>query len=143
MLEVVIYGRGGQGNVTAAEILAIAAFEDGLYCQAYPFFGSERTGSPVQAYVRLGTEPIRLRTQIREADVLLIQDETLIGSGDIAPAVRAGGTIIANSRKRPEDLGLAPAAQCWTVPALKIALEVIGRPSVNVVMLGALAAINA
>ncbi len=138
MFEIVIYGRGGQGNVTAAEILAAAAFEDGLYCQAYPFFGSERMGSPVQAYVRLNREPIRLRTQIKSADVLIIQDETLVGNGAGAPVVKPTGMIIANSRKRRGELALP--VEVWTVPALQIAQELIGRPSVNVVMLGAFAA---
>ncbi|MBI3954162.1 MAG: 2-oxoacid:acceptor oxidoreductase family protein [Chloroflexi bacterium] len=142
MLEVLIYGRGGQGNVTAAEILAGAAFEDGLYSQGYPFFGSERMGSPVQAYVRLDQQPIRLRSQIRHPDILLIQDETLATDVNILGAVKAGGTIIANTRKRPEELQALTPARVWTLPALQIAMDVIGRPNTNVVMLGAFAAIT-
>ena len=141
MQEIVIFGRGGQGNVAAAEILAIAAFDDGVFSQAYPFFGSERTGSPVQAYVRLDDKPIRLRTQVREADILIIQDETLLGTASM-PRVKSFGTIIANSRKKPDELGIGAVANLWTLPALAIAQEVIGRPNANVVMLGAFAAVT-
>lgn len=142
MLEVLIYGRGGQGNVTAAEILTNAAFEDGLYSQGYPFFGSERMGSPVQAYVRISDQPIHLHTQIRKPDVLLVQDETLVGNRDIMQAVKPGGVVIANSRKGPAELQPLTPARVWTLPAMSIAMEVIGRPNTNVVMLGAFAAIT-
>src|SRR5512136_1479433 len=103
--EIRIHGRGGQGVVTAAELLAVAAFADGKYAQAFPAFGSERMGAPVQSFVRISDTPIRARNQIYEPDFLIIQDATLIGAIDVAKGLKPGGLIIVDSEKDPKDLG--------------------------------------
>jgi len=140
MKEIRIHGRGGQGNVTAGELLAIAAFEDGKHSQAFPAFGSERMGSPVQAFVRISDAPVRERTQVYEPDIVIVQDPTLLGAVDVTGGLKPGGIVIINSDKRPEELGLKAEAKIITVPALAIAREEIGRPIPNTTLMGAFAA---
>ncbi|MBI2304357.1 MAG: pyruvate ferredoxin oxidoreductase subunit gamma [Chloroflexi bacterium] len=142
MKEILIYGRGGQGNVAAAEILATAAFEDGQFVQAFPAFGAERMGAPVRAFVRIHDQKIRTRSQVTNPDILIIQDETLLGNAKVMGSVKKEGVIIANSAKKAAELGLRDSATLWTVPARQIALEAIGTPIVNVVMLGAFCAVT-
>ncbi len=139
MKEIRIHGRGGQGSVTAAELLAIAAFEDGLYSQAFPSFGVERRGAPVMAFVRLSDHTIRLRSQIYDPDYVIVQDSTLIEAVDVAGGLKAEGMIIVNTEHRPEDLDLETDAEVRTIDATKIALNIIGKPIMNTVMLGAFA----
>lgn len=123
----------------AAELLARAAFTDGRYGQAFPIFGGERRGAPVQAFVRLADEPIRLRTYIREPDYVIVQDLSLLEMVDMMQGLQPGGTIIANS-DGTRSPGWPDGAKVYTVPALQIANEVLGRPFVNPAMLGAFAA---
>lgn len=123
----------------AAELLAVAAFEDGRYGQAFPVFGGERRGAPVQAFVRLADEQIRLRTYIREPDYLIIQDLSLLELVDVTQGLKPGGTIIANS-DGPKVARWPDSAKVYTVPALQIANEVLGKPFLNPAMLGAFAA---
>lgn len=123
----------------AAELLALAAFEEGRYGQAFPLFGGERRGAPVQAFVRLSDEPIRLRTYIREPDYLIIQDLTLLELADVMQGLKPGGMIIANA-DGSEEVDWPDAARVYTVPALQIAHEVLGRPFLNPAMLGAFVA---
>jgi len=99
--EIRIHGRGGQGNVTASEFLAEAAFADGLYAQAFPMFGSERHGAPVTAYVRISDKPIRLRSQIYEPDYVIIQDASLFAGNDLLEGLADGGLIIINTGGPP------------------------------------------
>ncbi len=139
MKEIRIHGRGGQGSVTAAELLAIAAFEDGLYSQAFPSFGVERRGAPVMAFVRLSDHTIRLRSQIYDPDYVIVQDSTLIEAVDVAGGLKADGMIIVNTEHKPEDLNLETEAAVRTIDATKIALDIIGKPIMNTVMLGAFA----
>jgi len=137
--EIRIHGRGGQGSVLAAELLARAAFEDGRYGQAFPLFGGERRGAPVQAFVRLSDEEIRLRNYIREPDCIILQDLSLLGLADVLAGLKPGGTLIANSDGPMVDEWPAGVA-VYTVPARAIADEVLGRPFLNPAMLGAFAA---
>ncbi len=139
MKEVRIHGRGGQGSVTAAELLAIAAFEDGKYSQAFPFFGVERRGAPVTAFTRLGDKKIRLRSQIYEPDYVIVQDATLIAAVDVTAGLKPGGIVIVNSEKSPDDVGLDKRIDVRTIDATGIALEIIGRPIVNTTLIGAFA----
>jgi pyruvate ferredoxin oxidoreductase gamma subunit len=140
--EIRLHGRGGQGVVTAAELVAHAAFADGKYAQAFPAFGSERMGAPVQSFVRISDSPIRARNQIYEPDFLIIQDATLIGSIDVAKGLKKGGLIIVDTEKEPEDLGLKVDGTILTIPATKIALEIIGRAVQNTTLLGYFAGVT-
>jgi len=138
--EIRIHGRGGQGNVAAAELLGHAAFTDGKYAQSFPAFGAERTGAPVVAFVRIGDRPIRVRSQVYNPDVVIVQDATLLGVVDVLQGIKPDGLVIINSNKKPEDLKLATKARVVTVPATEIALEVLGRNIPNTTLLGAYAA---
>ncbi len=138
MLEIRFHGRGGQGSVTAAEILAIAAFRDGKYSQAFPIFGVERRGAPVQAFCRIDEKPIRLRCQVYEPDMVIIQDATLISDVDVTAGLKEEGLVLINSAKPPEEFSF-DGAVVKTVDATRLALETLGRPIVNTVLLGALA----
>jgi pyruvate ferredoxin oxidoreductase gamma subunit len=147
MLQVRIHGRGGQGVVTAAEMLAIAAFEQGRHAQAFPSFGSERTGAPVVAFCRIDNQEIRLREPIIEPDVLIVQDPTLLRQVNVFQGLKLDGWVLINSRKTFDELGLAELAarhqpeRLVTVPATEIALRHIGRPLPNAVLLGGFAAL--
>ena len=139
MLEIRFHGRGGQGSVTAAEVLATAAFKDGKYSQAFPIFGVERRGAPVQAFCRIDDRFIRVRCQIYEPDVVVVQDATLIADIDVTAGLKENGTVLINSAKSPEEFSFDGNALVKTVDATRLALETLGRPIVNTVMLGALA----
>ncbi len=148
MLQIRIHGRGGQGVVTAAELLSVAAFEQGRDAQAFPSFGSERTGAPVVAFCRISDTDIRLREPILEPDVLIVQDATLLHQVDIFQGLRPDGYVLINSKRSFAELGLADIAQRFraerliTVPATEIAMRHIGRPLPNAVLLGGFAALS-
>ncbi len=139
MKEVRIHGRGGQGSVTAAELLAVAAFEDGKFSQAFPFFGVERRGAPVTAFARISDKKIRLRSQIYEPDYVIVQDPTLISAVDVTAGLKPSGIVIVNSEKPPDEIGIREGIQVKTIDATGIALEIIGRPIVNTTLLGGFA----
>ncbi|MGN1150080.1 MAG: 2-oxoacid:acceptor oxidoreductase family protein, partial [Sutterella sp.] len=105
MLQIRIHGRGGQGVVTAAEMLALAGFMEGHCAQAFPSFGSERTGAPVVAFARLAPHEIRLREPVLEPDVVLVQDRTLLDSVDVFSGLNPEGYVLINSSSTPEVLG--------------------------------------
>jgi pyruvate ferredoxin oxidoreductase gamma subunit len=134
MIEIRFHGRGGQGAVTAAEILAKAAFEDGKYCQAFPFFGAERKGAPVMAFTRIHDKPIRRRYQVYKPDYVVVLDETLLDAVDIFSGLKESGKVIINTEN---DLKLDNNVEVHTIDATGIALDVLGVPIVNTVMLGA------
>jgi pyruvate ferredoxin oxidoreductase gamma subunit len=148
MLQIRIHGRGGQGVVTAAEMLSIAAFEQGRHAQAFPSFGSERTGAPVVAFCRIDDAEIRLREPILAPDVLIVQDPTLLYQVDVFQGLHADGYVLINSQRSFHDLGLADIEQRYrrerltTVPATEIALRHLGRPLPNAVLLGGFAALS-
>lgn len=139
MKEIRIHGRGGQGVVTAAELLAVAAFCDGKYSQAFPSFGSERMGAPVEAYVKISESKVRSKTQVYNPDYLIIQDPTLFQGVDVLKGLKEGGIIIVNTEKGPEELGIGDGFKVITIPATTIALEILGRPIPNTTLLGAFA----
>lgn len=138
--EIRIHGRGGQGNVTASEFLAEAAFADGLYAQAFPMFGSERHGAPVTAYVRISDSPIRLRSQIYEPDYLLVQDASLFAGTDVLEGLKDGGTVVINSSLAAKEFHLPDRFRAFTIPATELALKTVGKPIINTIMVGAFAA---
>ena len=146
MFQVRIHGRGGQGVVTAAEMLSIAAFEEGRHAQAFPSFGSERTGAPVVAFCRIADIEIRLREPIMEPDALIIQDSTLLHQVDVFAGLKPDGYILINTNRSFEELGLGEfvrdrrRARLFTVSATELALKHVGRPVPNVPLLGGFAA---
>ncbi len=148
MLQIRIHGRGGQGVVTAAEMLSVAAFFQGRHAQAFPSFGSERTGAPVVAFCRIDDREIRLREPIITPDVLIVQDPTLLHQVDVFQGLLANGYVLINSRRSFEQLGLSDIAarfrrdRLTTVPATEIAMRHLGRPLPNAVLLGGFAALS-
>ena len=148
MFQARIHGRGGQGVVTGAEMLSIAAFLGGRYAQAVPSFGSERTGAPVVAFCRIDDHEIRLREPVMAPDALLIQDPTLLHQIDLFQGLRSDGYILINTNRSFEDLGLGEFVRDFrrerlcTVPATDLALRHVGRPVPNVPLLGGFAAIS-
>lgn len=148
MLQIRLHGRGGQGVVTAAEMLSIAAFEQGRHAQAFPSFGSERTGAPVVAFCRIADEPIRLREPVLEPDVLIVQDPTLLHQVDVFQGLGPDGYVLINSRRSMDELGIEEITKKFrherliTVPGTEIALRHLGRPLPNAVLLGGFAALT-
>lgn len=148
MFQVRIHGRGGQGVVTAAEMLSIAAFEEGRHAQAFPSFGSERTGAPVVAFCRIADKEIRLREPIMEPDALIIQDPTLLHQVDCFAGLKQDGFILINTTKTFEELGLGDFVKGWhperlcTVAATDLSIKHVGRPVPNVPLLGGFAAVS-
>lgn len=137
MKEIRIHGRGGQGSVTAAELIAIAAFEDKKFSQAFPAFGVERRGAPVMAFARIADRPIRIRSQVYEPDYVVVQDVTLLDVVNVAAGLKPDGKIIINTDRPKENLKLSTKAQVVTIDATRIAMEILGRPIVNTTLLGA------
>ncbi len=133
MIEVRFHGRGGQGCVTAAEVLAMAAFFDGKKSQAFPYFGVERTGAPVQAYCRIDDEKIKLHQQVYEPDYIVVLDDSLLDVADVFSGLKKGGTAVIASKKPVQHGG----AKVMTVDAYEIAQKHLGRPIVNIAVLGA------
>ena len=141
LIEIRWHGRGGQGAVTSAELMARAAISEGKYAQAFPSFGPERRGAPVMAFVRISEQqPVRIRADIREPDVVVVLDPSLMSIVDIASGLKPAGMVVLNTRKDAgqisEDLGInSPLA---LVDATGIAREVLGLPITNTTMVGAL-----
>ncbi|HXR37027.1 MAG TPA: 2-oxoacid:acceptor oxidoreductase family protein [Candidatus Binataceae bacterium] len=136
LTEIRIDGRGGQGNVIAAYILAEAGFEAGRHVQAFPSFGPERRGAPVAAYVRISDRPFKRRCQILEPNYVIIQDPSLLHLPRIVGVRPEGGTLI-NSPKDLEELGFAPQSRTAVIPATALAVEILGLPIPNSALLGA------
>ncbi|HEU4948643.1 MAG TPA: 2-oxoacid:acceptor oxidoreductase family protein [Kribbella sp.] len=148
MIQVRVHGRGGQGVVTTAELLSVAAFAEGRHAQAFPSFGSERTGAPVVAFCRLDDRPIRVREPVSEPDAVIVQDATLLRQVDVLAGLRPGGFLLVNSTRCPADLGLDDVARVLgpgrlqTLPATELALTHLGRPLPGAVLLAGFAALT-
>jgi pyruvate ferredoxin oxidoreductase gamma subunit len=148
MFQVRIHGRGGQGVVTGAEMLSIAAFLGGRHAQAFPSFGSERTGAPVVAFCRMDDKEIRLREPIMQPDALIIQDPTLLHQVDVFSGLKKNGYILINTTRSFDELGLAEFVQDFSpghllmVGATELAMKHVGRAVPNVPLLGAFAALS-
>ena len=148
MLQIRIHGRGGQGVVTAAEMLSVAAFEQGRHAQAFPSFGSERTGAPVVAFCRIDDKPIRSREPISAPDALIIQDAHLLHQVDVFQGLKAEGYVLINSGRSVAELGVdevaarLPKGQVITLDATAIAMGHLGRPLPNAILLGGFAALT-
>jgi len=145
VFQVRIHGRGGQGVVTAAELLAQAAFDEGRHAQAFPSFGSERTGAPVVAFCRIADTEIRVREPIMTPSAIIVQDETLFQGVDVFNGLLPTGYVLINSQRSVAELGLlefGSTDRFVTVPATELAMEHLGRPVPNAVLLGAFAALT-
>ena len=148
MIQVRIHGRGGQGVVTAAEMLSVAAFLEGRHAQAFPSFGSERTGAPVVAFCRIDDREIRLREPIQKPDILIVQDATLFKALDVLEGLSPEGFLLVNTARGFSDIHLdavvarIPAGHAQAVPATELALTHINRPSPNTALLGAFTALT-
>jgi len=148
MFQVRIHGRGGQGVVTAAEVLSVAAFAEGRHAQAIPSFGSERTGAPVVAFCRIDERPIRLREPVVDPDCVIIADATLLGGVDVLSGLRPDGYVLLNSTRDWAAYGLTemaeqlPAGHARIVEATSLALGHVGRPVPNAALLGGFAAMT-
>lgn len=144
-LDVRIHGRGGQGVVTAAELLSVAAFDHGLHAQALPSFGSERTGAPVVASCRIDDRPIRSHDPVDAPDVVVVVDPTLLRGTDVLDGLKPAGLVVVNSSRSTDDLAdaglrLRDGQRAVTVPASDLARARLGRPLPNTALLGAVAA---
>jgi pyruvate ferredoxin oxidoreductase gamma subunit len=140
MIEIRWHGRGGQGAVTSAEILSEAAISEGKFAQAFPSFGPERRGAPVQAYVRISPDhPIRIRSSITEPDVVVVLDPGLLRIINVASGLKPGGVVIVNTIKNAAQIRQEFNIQATiaTVGATKIALDLLGVPITNTTMIGA------
>lgn len=148
MFQVRIHGRGGQGVVSAAEMLSIAAFREGKHAQAFPSFGSERMGAPVVSFCRIEDSEIRLREPIQEPDALIIQDVTLLHSIDVFGGLRDDGYILINSTRSFTELGIEdfvasfPAHHVCVIGATELALKHVKRAVPNAALLGGFAAVT-
>jgi len=148
MFQVRFHGRGGQGVVTAAELLSVAAFQEGRHAQAFPSFGSERTGAPVVSFCRIDDHEIRTREPVSEPDALIVQDPTLLHQVDVFGGLRAEGYVLINSARSFDELGLGDwvtgfrRERLLTVPASEMARERLGAPRPNAALLGGLAALT-
>jgi len=141
LTEIRWHGRGGQGAVTSAELVAQAAINEGKYAQAFPAFGAERRGAPVVAFVRINSdEPIRVRAEITEPDVVVVLDPGLLRIENVTSGLKANGMVVVNTKKQPEQIRQEFSIN-WslaTVDATTIARELLGVPIVNTSMVGAL-----
>ena len=148
MFQVRIHGRGGQGVVSASQMMSVAAFHQGRHSQSFPSFGSERMGAPVMAFVRIDDKEIELREPVLDPDLLIIQDPTLFSAIDVFSGLKQDGYVLINSSKSVEDLGIdeavggLPEGHVVTVPATDLALKHLRRPTPNTVLLGAFAAMG-
>ena len=148
MFQIRIHGRGGQGVVTAAAVLSVAAFLEDKHAQAFPSFGSERMGAPVVSFCRIDTKEIRLREPIAVPDALIVQDVTLFKAIDVLQGLKQTGYLLVNTNQSFADLHLEPlvaklpAGHAVTVPATELALKHVGRPVPNAALLGAFAALT-
>jgi pyruvate ferredoxin oxidoreductase gamma subunit len=140
MLEMRFHGRGGQGAVTSAELVAQAAIDTGKYATAFPSFGPERRGAPVVAFARVDDQPVRLRSKIYNPDVVIVLDPSLLDIANPAAGIRESGILIINTSHEPERIrkSLSYTGRLAVVDASRIAREVIGLPITNTTMVGAL-----
>lgn len=143
LVEIVFHGRGGQGAVTAANLLVAAALKDGNKgVQAFPFFGAERRGAPVRAFARISEEEVNLRSEIYTPDIVIVLDESIMDIVDVLKGLKEDGKILINTRKKPKDFDFSKKFNVATVDATGVALKneilVGGIPVVNTPILGAI-----
>jgi len=140
MIEVRIHGRGGQGGVTSAELVALAAISEGKYAQAFPSFGPERRGAPVLSFIRVDSSPIKMRYEVREPDVVVVLDPSLVQVVNVMSGLKKDGIVVVNSGKSIEEIKKKYSIDAKTavVDATRIARDILGLPITNTTMIGAL-----
>lgn len=140
MVAVRWHGRGGQGAVTAAEILAKAAINEGRWAQAFPAFGPERRGAPVLAFTRISDKPITIRSEVYEPDVVVVLDSSLLKVVDVKAGLKDGGTAVLNTKAEPSEVKkkMKLKGKVAAVDATTIAIETLGKPITNTAIIGAL-----
>ena len=139
MFEIRIHSRGGQGGVTAARLLALAAIHDGKYATAAPFYGAERRGAPIVSFVRIDDEPIRIYSQIKKPDMVIVLDASVMDVVDVLQGLKSGGKVLVNSQQKKEFAGFSSSNVDLTGIALRENLVVSGSPILNTPVIGALA----
>jgi pyruvate ferredoxin oxidoreductase gamma subunit len=142
MIEIRIHGRGGQGNVVAAYLMAMAAFEEGRYGQAFPNFGAERRGAPVMAFVRIAEKPIKQRNQVLSPAFLIVQDQALLYVPGVTDGLLPGGKILVNSTLSSAVLSSEVGKEIIAIPAGVLAKQILGRPLPNTALLSAFFALT-
>jgi len=143
MQEIRFHGRAGQGILTASRLFAQAAITDGKYAQAFPDFGPERLGAPVSAFVRIDDDPIEIRSQVYTPNAVAVFEESLLGTVPVTSGLVPKGFLVVNSGEKTaagvKKVGNEAGVTTYAIDASKIAVELIGTPTVSTIMLGALA----
>ncbi|MCK9217330.1 MAG: 2-oxoacid:acceptor oxidoreductase family protein [Firmicutes bacterium] len=136
--EIRLHGRGGLGTVKAAETLVYAAVMDGIYGNSIPFFGFERQGAPVTSFVRISDKPIRPKNRVYNPHAIVVLEPTIMNAVNVFEGVEEGSTLVLNTALKPDKIDIDPKIKTLAIiDANKIALELLGRPITNTVMLGA------
>jgi len=139
MFEIRIHSRGGQGGVSAARLLALAAIHDGKYATAAPFYGAERRGAPIVSFVRIDDRPVRIYSQIKKPDMVVVLDAGIMDAVDVLQGLKTGGKILVNSQQKKVFLGFKSSNVDLTGIALRENLVVFGNPVLDTPVIGALA----
>jgi pyruvate ferredoxin oxidoreductase gamma subunit len=145
LTEIRWHGRGGQGAVTAAKMVAELALGEGKYFQAFPEYGPERSGAPIVAFTRVSDEPIQVYAGVEHPQIVVVLDSSLLGVVDVCKGAPDDAVVLVNSEKKPADLRKQYSLEghrLYTVAATRIALETIRRPIPNTPMVGALTRIT-
>jgi len=144
MYEIRWHGRGGQGAVTASELLAFAAIKENKFIQSFPEFGPERMGAPIRVFTRIDNKPINIHSQIYEPDAVVVLDPTLLDTLNVTEGLKKDGILIVNTKLSKEEIKKKTnfSGKIFVIDATKIALETIGRPLANVCGVSALAKIS-
>lgn len=140
MIEIRFHGRGGQGSVTSAELVALAVISEGKYAQSMPSFGPERRGAPVQAFLRVSEEPIRVRAEVTKPNIVVVLDDSLIEVAHVTSGLKEGGLVVVNTKHTEAEIRetMKYKGKLAVVDALTIALETLKVPITNTTMIGAL-----
>lgn len=140
--EIRIHSRGGQGAKTIGQILAEAAIEDGKFTEAFAEYGPERSGAPMQVFVRVSDKPILVHSNVKNPDMVILADSSLLGLVDVLDGLKSNGTIIINTAKNPDEIKSLIKAKktqkIYSLDATKIAVETLGKDFSGIVLMGAL-----
>ncbi len=138
MKEIRLHGRGGLGSVKAAEVLVYAAVKDGKYGNSIPFFGFERQGAPVTAFVKISDKPIRAKNRVNNPDIVVVLDPTIMNAVNVFEGIKDNSTLILNTKQNIDDIKIpANVKTVALIDATKISLDILGKSITNTVMLGA------